>query len=203
MTDTARPAGFDRRSFLRRSAAVAGATAAASVPFQALAQRTAGAAPVERAAGYGPLAPVRDHATGLELLALPRGFEYISYGWTGDQMSDGAPTPSAHDGMAAFRYGERVHIVRNHERGYGSAFTNPGVRRCGGRGHHHPHVRPERGRVAGLGAQPRRHHPQLRRRTDAVGDLAVLRRGLLGRAGIRHGYVFEVPPTARRARRSR
>lgn len=67
---------------------------------------------------YGPLYPTRDQATGLELLMLPRGFEYITYGWTGDPMDDGAPTPDSHDGMAAFRGADgKVRLVRNHERG--------------------------------------------------------------------------------------
>ncbi|MER5224639.1 alkaline phosphatase PhoX [Streptomyces flaveus] len=115
--------GFERRTLLR-GAAVA---AAASVPFQALAARTAAAAPVklEFDAEYGPLRPVKDQATGLELLQLPRGFEYISYGWTNDLMDDGVRTPGSHDGMAAFRYGDKVHLVRNHERGAGPAFTAP------------------------------------------------------------------------------
>ena len=38
---------------------------------------------------YGPIAPVRDSSTGLPLLALPEGFEYRSYGWSGDTMTDG------------------------------------------------------------------------------------------------------------------
>lgn len=49
--------------------------------------------------GYGPLSPVKDRATGLELLELPEGFEYISYGWTGQMMHDGVITPTDHDGM--------------------------------------------------------------------------------------------------------
>ena len=78
-----------------------------------------------KATDYGPLSPVRDEATGLSLLLLPKGFEYISYGWTGDPMATGAPTPSAHDGMAAFRRGKVVHLVRNHERGNGTPFADP------------------------------------------------------------------------------
>jgi secreted PhoX family phosphatase len=115
--------GFERRTLLRGAALAA----AASVPFQALAARTAAAAPAkfEFDAGYGPLSPVKDQATGLELLQLPSGFEYISYGWTNDLMDDGVRTPGSHDGMAAFRYDDKVHIVRNHERGAGPAFTAP------------------------------------------------------------------------------
>jgi hypothetical protein len=30
--------------------------------------------------GYGPLYPTKDMSTGLELLALPEGFSYMSYG---------------------------------------------------------------------------------------------------------------------------
>ena len=128
--------GLGRRSLLRGAAAVAAGTAAASIPFEALAARTAAAAPAkfDFGGGYGPLAPVRDQATGLELLKLPRGFEYISYGWTNDPMTDGVPTPNAHDGMGAFRYGDRVHIVRNHERGASQAFTDPAYNPAAGGG---------------------------------------------------------------------
>ena len=40
-------------------------------------------------------------------------------------MADGAPTPSAHDGMAAFRRGRVVHLVRNHEQSDGTPFADP------------------------------------------------------------------------------
>lgn len=69
---------------------------------------------------YGPVAPVLDGSTGLPLLALPEGFEYKSYGWTGDPMADGRATPGSHDGMAvvsASRGGSHLVLVRNHERG--------------------------------------------------------------------------------------
>ena len=45
--------------------------------------------------GYGPLAPVRDQTTGLELIMLPKGFEYLTFDWRNDIRSDGTPTPSA------------------------------------------------------------------------------------------------------------
>jgi secreted PhoX family phosphatase len=38
-------------------------------------------------------------------------------------MSDDIPTPGAHDGMAAFRDGRRVRLVRNHEQGNGTPFA--------------------------------------------------------------------------------
>lgn len=76
---------------------------------------------------YGPLYPTKDETTGLPLLELPRGFRYVSYGWTGDQMTDGRPTPGAHDGMAAFtRKDGKLVIVRNHEQGgLTGAFVTP------------------------------------------------------------------------------
>jgi uncharacterized protein len=113
-----------RRGLLRGAAALAGAVA-----FDALGARASGAAPVERlpfGPGYGRLYPTRDHTTGLPLLKLPKGFEYLTHSWTGDQMSDGIPTPSLHDGMAAFTHGRRQLLVRNHElSGYTGAFTTP------------------------------------------------------------------------------
>jgi len=126
-THESEPAGVGRRGFLRGAAALAGA--AAFGPFDALAARTVVGAPVERlpfSVDYGRLFPTRDHTTGLELLRLPQGFEYLTYSWTGDGMSDGTPTPSLHDGMAAFGRGRRQLLVRNHERdGYTGAFTTP------------------------------------------------------------------------------
>ena len=115
---------MDRRSFLKHTAI----TAAAAVPLAALTSRLS-AAPehaVRRghSAGYGPLFPTEDLTTGLPLLALPRGFKYRSFGWTGDPLTDGTPTPAAHDGMAAFDGGNGlVRLVRNHERGPGLPFA--------------------------------------------------------------------------------
>lgn len=69
---------------------------------------------------YGPTAPVNDLSTGLPLIELPAGFSYKSYGWRGDIMSDGLPTPGAHDGMGVVlqrRVGRssEIILVRNHE----------------------------------------------------------------------------------------
>ncbi|WP_436716901.1 alkaline phosphatase PhoX [Roseiconus lacunae] len=62
------------------------------------------------------LVPAKDETTGLELIHLPEGFRYISYGWTRDPMSDGNMTPAAHDGMGVVDESDGiVTIVRNHE----------------------------------------------------------------------------------------
>lgn len=91
-----------RRSFLKHAGIVAGA---AAIPFTALNARTASPSHAVRrghTAGYGPLFPVADETTGLPLITLPRGFKYLTFGWTGDPLTSGGPTPGAHDGMAAF-----------------------------------------------------------------------------------------------------
>jgi uncharacterized protein len=111
---------FSRRHFLRYGALTAGGLAVAR-PFDALMARVLrdeAASEPNEGLGYGPLSPVRDDVTGLPLLLLPPGFRYVTYGWTGDRMSDGRTTPPAHDGMAAFAVGRtRLRLVRNHERG--------------------------------------------------------------------------------------
>ena len=113
-----------RRSFLKSAAVTAGA----ALPFHALLARVSAdsSTGVRRGhtEGYGPLFEIADAATGLPLLMLPRGFEYVSFGWTGDPMANGLPTPASHDGMAAFAAGiDRVRLVRNHERGRGTPFS--------------------------------------------------------------------------------
>ena len=57
-----------------------------------------------------------DANTGLPLIELPEGFSYRTYGWTGDPMDDGLPTPARHDGMAVVTaQGDLLTLVRNHE----------------------------------------------------------------------------------------
>src|SRR5690606_8622146 len=102
----------------RRSFVQASAVGAATLAFGALSHARgrgkrfgAGFSP-----DYGPLSPKLDQVTGLPLLALPDGFEYHSYGWTGQTMADGRPTPPKHDGMAVVaRRGHLLSLVRNHE----------------------------------------------------------------------------------------
>ena len=80
---------FSRRRFLAGSASLVAVIAA-------LQSRRASAAP--RASQivegpYGSLHEVRDLETGLPLILLPEGFEYRTYSWAGDPMTNGAPTP--------------------------------------------------------------------------------------------------------------
>ena len=105
---------LSRRKFLGTAAMTAGAALTPGSLARLLAQtHQHGMSWVQ---GYGPVAPVADETTGLELLELPEGFRYLSFGWTGDVMSDGRPTPSDHDGMAVVKAdGNSLTLVRNHE----------------------------------------------------------------------------------------
>jgi hypothetical protein len=121
---------FSRRRLLQGSGAVMASSFIGAMGAlhsqQAMAQKSGGGKQTTSAPSpYGPIAPVADLSTGLPLLQLPAGFSYRSYGWTGDPMRDGRPTPSNHDGMAVVRAarvsrdgrGTEFVLVRNHERG--------------------------------------------------------------------------------------
>jgi secreted PhoX family phosphatase len=103
----------------RRKLLAASVLLGAGTPF--MARRAAG---FDEQFGYGPLAPASDRETGLPLLKLPEGFEYRSFGWTGEPMEDGSPTPDLHDGMGIVqtldRRGRSLVLMRNHERGPGA-----------------------------------------------------------------------------------
>ena len=65
------------------------------------------------AAGYGPL--VSDPGGVID---LPSGFHYRIISEKGSTLSNGAPVPGDHDGMAAFPGpGDTTILVRNHELG--------------------------------------------------------------------------------------
>lgn len=83
--------------------------ALAASPFAGLSARTTRSTATR-------LVPTACARTGLPLLELPPGSEYLSFGWTGDTMDDGRPTPARHDGMAVVRStADRVTLIRNHE----------------------------------------------------------------------------------------
>jgi secreted PhoX family phosphatase len=107
---------LNRRTFLTRSAA-AGGTLLSLTALERLALRDAAAGrPHRRHESYGPLERVADQR-GVEVLALPAGFSYVTFSHTGSTMSDGNPTPLALDGMSAFDGSRRglVRLVRNSE----------------------------------------------------------------------------------------
>ena len=117
---------MDRRTLLRASVAGTGGALVSGSPFAALVARQARAQLVQNGlqqepapSPYGRLYPTRDMTTGLQLLYLPAGFVYSSYGWTGDRMTNGQPTPRAHDGMGIVKVSQErdgtIALVRNHE----------------------------------------------------------------------------------------
>lgn len=111
---------FNRRDFIRGG--VAGAT---TVSLSALIARRAGAAELPYSDDYGAVAPVNDQVTGLPLIALPAGFTYKTYGWTGQPMADGQLTPGLHDGMDVIAAkGSQIVLIRNHEQGGSGIVAN-------------------------------------------------------------------------------
>ena len=119
--------GFDRRAFLTRAAAVGGGVMSFGALERLVTAEAMGGHRHRRTEPYGPLRRVPDQR-GIEVLALPAGFSYVTFGHSGSRMSDGHPTPLALDGMGAFaargqhgpygRGGRRprlVRLVRNSE----------------------------------------------------------------------------------------
>src|SRR5688572_18508710 len=124
------PMSTSRRSFLLTTG-----LAAFAAPLEALQSRLNAGLLVRDRLGYGPLQPVKDATTGLPLLELPEGFRYLTFGWVGDAMTNGRPTPHAHDGMAAFAGpDDTVILVRNHEVSAAPAFGDDSYDRQAGGG---------------------------------------------------------------------
>lgn len=108
---------MNRRAFLRRTAATSGG---ALVATSALARLTETAAlaeagsgketgsgrarrlGVEPSEGYGDLRRMPDQR-GIEVLALPEGFSYVTFGWTATPLeSEPGQHPRNQDGMGSF-----------------------------------------------------------------------------------------------------
>ena len=133
--------GLDRRTFISRgAAAVGGGVLSAGAVERLVARDALGARRHPHAEPYGPLRRVADQR-GVEVLALPPGFSYVTFSHTGSTMSDGNPTPLALDGMGAFSGGRHHHshhhgrdrlvrLVRNSEdrnpAGHGQRARPPG-----------------------------------------------------------------------------
>jgi secreted PhoX family phosphatase len=107
---------MDRRAFIARGLAATGGGAFSAVALERLGTRAALADKGRRGrSSYGVPRPKRDQR-GVEVLALPAGFSYVTFGHIASPMSDGHPTPLALDGMAAFPGPDgTVRLIRNHE----------------------------------------------------------------------------------------
>ena len=109
---------MDRRSFISNLTVSSAALALASTGLGRRAERIANLGADStgiKAVGFGDLIPTAAKNTGETLLALPRGFEYNVIGKADELLSDGRKTPRLHDGMATFKVGRELRIVRNHE----------------------------------------------------------------------------------------
>ena len=106
-------AGLDRRTFLTRSVALGGGLLSAGAVERMVARGALANANDTRAQPYGPLRRAADQR-GVEVLALPIGFSYVTFGHIGTTMSDGNPTPLALDGMGAFNGGRFVGLGEDH-----------------------------------------------------------------------------------------
>ena len=104
---------LDRRTFLKRARGRGGGLRAWAPSSGSWHATPSGKANRRSAQPYGPLRRVADQR-GVEVLALPAGFSYVTFSHSGSTMSDGNPTPLALDGMGAFA-GGRGH--RGHGRG--------------------------------------------------------------------------------------
>jgi secreted PhoX family phosphatase len=198
-TETSFDGGMSRRTLLRGAAVAAGAAAFGS--FDALAARTAkgAVARLPFSPDYGPLFPTRDQTTGLELLRLPRGFEYLSDGWRGDAMSDGLATPGAHDGMAAFRTdGDTLPLVRNHEQGsFTGRFADPAYDPDANGGTTNLVFDPDAGEFVESRASLSGTIRNCAGGPTPWGSWLTCEEttAINPSTGVRHGYIFEVPAT--------
>lgn len=117
------PQPRSRREFLSDTFSVMGGLAAGTA-LSTFGQRVALG---ESTKESRKLVVVKDETTGLPLLKLPEGFRYLAYGWAGEPMDDGQPTPKMHDGMGVIaQEGDLITLCRNHEiNGVGKPFDVP------------------------------------------------------------------------------
>lgn len=108
---------MDRRSFISVVGISSGGLALACSGLSRRTETFAATSDLSalRSAGYGELLPTASKNTGEIFLALPKGFEYNIIGRAESPLTDGRPTPRLHDGMATFKVGGELRIVRNHE----------------------------------------------------------------------------------------
>lgn len=130
----------DRRAFLRRAGFAAGGTAVTATTLGALTAHTAwatsegrhpghghgGGRRIGRRSDYGELFPTPDQE-GTTVLALPRGFRYVTFSRTGEAFGGGI-VPRNHDGMTCFDGpGRTIRLIRNHELRNAAGDFNLGV----------------------------------------------------------------------------
>jgi hypothetical protein len=130
-----RPAEPVRRSFFKRTGALAGGVVTGTTlsvlsAHMALAhddRHRHGDDRRGRRSTYGDLSPTPDQ-DGNMILALPKGFEYCTFSKTGEPFGNGLIVPRNHDGMACFAgHDHTVRLIRNHELRNAAGDFNLGV----------------------------------------------------------------------------
>lgn len=108
---------INRRDFLKDLTFFSGglAVAGGALTNRAMVLADEALVPNLKAMGYGEIFPTIAKNVDETFLSLPKGFEYNVIGRITGQMSDGRPTPAAHDGMWTFKVKDQLRIVRNHE----------------------------------------------------------------------------------------
>jgi hypothetical protein len=115
----------ERRRFLKRSALLTGGALVTATTLQTLTAHNSWAASAlgmgargdsPMAVGYGPLVPVPDQ-NGQQVLALPEGFHYVTFGRIGDPLLNGGGIHARnHDGMTALPGPDgTIRLIRNQE----------------------------------------------------------------------------------------
>jgi hypothetical protein len=123
-----------RRGFLKRAGTIAGLMTATSLSslaaFPSWANDDRGRDRGRRSgrrSDYGDVHPTPDE-NGATILALPKGFRYVTFSKTGEEFGNGLSVPRNHDGMTCFDvHGHKVRLIRNHELRNSAGDFNLGV----------------------------------------------------------------------------
>lgn len=123
--DRTKQTNLKRRQFLKRSALLSGGAVVTATTLQMLSSHRSWAASAQgrgargdspMATGYGPLVPAPDQ-NGHQILALPDGFHYVTFGKIGEPLLNGGGIHARnHDGMTALPGPNgTIRLIRNQE----------------------------------------------------------------------------------------
>src|SRR5690242_19847227 len=93
---------FTRREFLSRAGAAVSVTTLSLLAAHSAALAETSDTRRARRGDYGELKPLADQE-GRVVLALPQGFQYVTFSRTGEGYGPGLTVPRSMDGMGTFR----------------------------------------------------------------------------------------------------